>query len=154
MYHFYRLKRWVSISWTNKLQENKDTNSIHLKRQYKIQTFLYMSNNNSSANIIINSMIHHSKLSLKATIQKNKKSGCRKEACSEGEFWWMSMLPVGIYYMETLETRLVRRAWRNFRLTWVLHGLAQHRPQVWQCGWNPFCVILKFEYLKIPFGSW
>lgn len=45
--------------------------SIHLKRHYKIQTFLYMSKNNSSANII-DSMIHHSKLSFKRQQLKTK----------------------------------------------------------------------------------
>lgn len=46
-----------------------------------MKTILYISKNNSSANI--NSMIHHSKLLLKATINKTNKSGCRKEACSD-----------------------------------------------------------------------
>lgn len=95
MYHLYRLKRWVSISWTNKqsYKKDKNTNSIHLKRQYKIQTFLYMSNNNSSANIIINSMIHHSKLSLKGNNSKQTKKNFsrlreRSRFWLEGWFLW------------------------------------------------------------------
>ena len=77
-------------------KKDKNTNSIHLKRQYKIQTFLYMSNNNSSANIIINSIIKHRKLSLKGNNSKKKKkktlAGCRKEADSgrRVDFWGMS----------------------------------------------------------------
>lgn len=92
--------------------------SIHLKRHYKIQTFLYMSKNNSSANII-NSMIHHSKLSFKRQQLKTKtKQKLRWQErswfWSEGEFWVMGahglrehhgMLPSGVLgpvYMMTV----------------------------------------------------
>lgn len=52
VYHLYRLNSESASHEQTSYKKIRTPIPFILKRQYKIQTFLYMSNNNSSANII------------------------------------------------------------------------------------------------------
>lgn len=83
-----------------------------------------MSNNNSSANIIINSMIHHSKLSLKG----NRKTFRLQERSWFWGGWVWGLLAEGHTSVCRQYLDVLSSLGGDFNLPWGLRGSAQHRP--------------------------
>lgn len=149
--------QWTNVLWTNESYKKcKNTNSIHLKRQYKIQTFFYMSNNNFQVQIPLSTLWY---IIANWTLVKKRQtiplcSGCRMrkkrvglvcmdwnneryKTCSccwhlnAGTKQWYTVPPA------TVDEHLCSWAFKNTRMRSAAMDW-QSYFDIKQCGKNPF----------------